>query len=80
MDDELGQLIDVPFRRVVVLGRNINYRSAGDVAMVQHPRLVRVFGHNLRLSEILHAVRFAPFVGLQDGLRRGINKQTIEYY
>lgn len=70
VDYEFSQLIDVPFA-VVVLGRNINYRPTRDIAMVQHPRLARVLCHQIRLpAQLLHAVRLAPLVCLQDGLER----------
>lgn len=68
MDDKFGQLIDIPFARVVVLGGNINYRPSRNVTMVQNPRLVRVLCHQLRLAQILHPVRLSPLVRLQDRL------------
>lgn len=68
MDNEFGQLIDVPFRRVVVLGGNINYRPTSNVPMVQHPRLVCVLCHQLRLTQILDPIRLPPLVRFQDGL------------
>lgn len=62
VNNELGQLVEIPLGSIVILGWNVDDWPSSAVTVLQYTSLVDVFQDCWRIAKRFYAVLFAPFI------------------